>query len=71
LIQDLTLRNLRVPDDIETVTHSNGVTGIAKLEGADYDSLHGNQHLSGLVLAAPKLVAFDPDRTHGVALTAG
>jgi hypothetical protein len=71
LIEDVTPRNLRVPGDLETVTHANGVMGIAKLEGADYDSLRGNQHLTGLVLAAPSLHAFDAALTHGVALTAG
>jgi hypothetical protein len=70
LIEDVTPRNLRVPDDIETITHSNGVTGIAKLEGADTDSLHGNQHLTGLILAAPKLIPFDAERTHGVRMLA-
>jgi hypothetical protein len=71
LIEDITPRNLRVPDDIEAVTHANGVTGIARLEGADFDSLRGNQHLTGLILAAPTLRAFDSERTHGVSLTAG
>jgi hypothetical protein len=70
LIEDVTPRNLRVPDDIDTITHSNGVTGIAKLEGADYDSLRGNQHLTGLILAAPKLIPFDAERTHGVRMLA-
>jgi hypothetical protein len=71
LIEDITPRRLRVPDDIETVTHANGVTGIAKLEGADFDSLRGNQRLTGLILAAPVLHAFDAALTHGVNLTAG
>ena len=70
LIEDVTPRTLRVPDDIETVTHANGVTGIAKLEGADFDSVHGNQHLTGLILAAPKLIPFDAERTHNVKLMA-
>ncbi len=69
-VEDVTPRSLRVSDDINIVTHANGVTGIAKLEGADYDSLHGNQHLTGLIFSSPKLVAFDSDKTHGVALTA-
>ena len=54
----------------ETVTHGNGVTGIAKLEGADFESLRGNQHLSGLIFAAPKLIPFDAERTHNVKLIA-
>jgi len=70
LIQDVTPRNLRVLDDIQTVTHSNGITGIAKLEGADFDSAHGNQHLTGLILAAPKLIAFDEELTHQVKMVA-
>ncbi len=70
LIEDVTARSLRVPDDLETITHRNGVTGIAKLEGADYESLHGNQHLTGLILAAPKLIPFDSERTHNVRLLA-
>lgn len=70
LIEDVTPRSLRVPDDIQTVTHTNGVTGIAKLEGADFDSLRGNQMLTALILAAPTLRAFDAARTHGVNLMA-
>ncbi|HVX58000.1 MAG TPA: VOC family protein [Candidatus Saccharimonadales bacterium] len=70
LIEDVTPRKLRVPDDIDTVTHSNGVTGVARLEGADYDSTRGNQHLTGLILAAPKLIAFDAERAHNVKLIA-
>lgn len=70
LIEDVTPRNLRVPDDIQTVTHANGVTGIAKLEGADFDSLRGNQTLTALILAAPTLRAFDAALTHGVTLMA-
>ncbi len=53
LIEDITPHNLRVPDDVATITHPNGVTGIATLEGADFDALHGHQHLSGLILIAP------------------
>jgi len=71
LIEDITPRNLRVPGDLATITHANGVTGIAKLEGADFDSIRGNQTLTGLVLAAPALQAFDAARTHGVTLLAG
>lgn len=70
LIKDVTPRNLRVPDDIETTTHGNGVTGIAKVEGADYSGITGNHRLSGLVLSAPRLHAFDTARTHNVNLTA-
>ena len=70
LIEDVTPRNLRVPDAFATTTHANGVTGIAKLEGADYDSLRGNPHLTGLILAAPTLIAFDAALTHGVTITA-
>ena len=70
LIEDVTARTLRVPDAMETVTHRNGVTGIAKLEGADFESLHGNQHLTGLILAAPRLIPFDAERTHNVRLLA-
>jgi len=60
LIEDVTPRNLRVPDDIETVTHSSGVTGIAKLEGADKKHQHrsddeqprfGGGHATGRQLA--------------------
>lgn len=71
LIEDITPRSLRVPDDPASVTHANGVTGIARLEGADFDSLHGNQSLTGLVLVAPTQYAFDPARTYGVSLSAG
>jgi len=59
-----------VPDDIQTTTHANGVTGIAKLEGASWDGLTGNHRLTGLMLAAPRLQAFDAARTHNVNLTA-
>lgn len=70
LIEDVTPRNLRVPDDRVTVTHANGVTGIARLEGADFAALRGGQRLTALVLAAPTLIAFDAALTHGVALMA-
>ncbi len=71
LIEDITPRVLRVPDDLEAVTHPNGITGIAKLEGADFNSLRGNQRLTALILAAESLIAFDRDRTHSVTLTTG
>ena len=71
LIEDITPRNLRVPDDLSTITHANGVSGIAKLEGADFEAVRGNQHLTGLILAAPMLQAFDAARTHNVILTTG
>jgi hypothetical protein len=71
LIEDITPRHLRVPDDLTTITHANGVSGIAKLEGADFDALHGNQHLTALILTSPQLHAFDSARTHGVTLIAG
>jgi len=71
LIEDITPRNLRVPDDLATISHANDVSGIAKLEGADFDAAHGNQHLTGLILAAPTLQAFDAARTHNVILTTG
>ncbi len=70
LIQDVTPRNLRVPDDLATVMHPNGVSGIAKLEGADFDSLRGNQRLTGMILNAPSMIAFDAEKTHRVTLTA-
>lgn len=70
LIEDVTARNLRVADDAATVTHANGVTGIAQLEGADLDLAQGNQTLTGLILSAPEPRTFDPARTHNVALTA-
>ncbi|MEP7291169.1 MAG: VOC family protein [Chloroflexota bacterium] len=70
LIQDVTPRNLRVPDDRAATTHSNGVTGIAKLEGSDLSGLHGNHRLISLILVAPSLHAFDSARTHNVTLTA-
>ena len=70
LIEDVTPRRLRVPDDRELVTHANGVTGIARLEGAPLDGISGNHRLSELILAAPKLHAFDATRTHNVKLTA-
>jgi hypothetical protein len=70
LIEDVTPRNLRVPDDIATITHANGVTGIAKLEGADLSGLRGNLRLTGLILAAPTLMPFDAEKTHNVNLTA-
>jgi hypothetical protein len=69
-VEDVTPRSLRVSEDIHVVTHANGVTGIAKLEGADFDSLRGNQHLTAIIFSAPKLVAFDAGKTHGVRLTA-
>ena len=40
LIEDITPHNLRVLDDPATLTHPNGVTGIATLEGADFDDLN-------------------------------
>ncbi len=70
LIEDVTARNLRVLDDAATVTHANGVTGIAQLEGADLELAQGNQTLTGLVLSAPEAQSFDPALTHNVALTA-
>lgn len=70
LIEDVTPRYLRVPNDLLTITHANGVTGIARLEGADFDLRQGNQRLTGLTLTAAALHAFDVARTHGVALTA-
>lgn len=71
LIEDVTARNLRVPDDAATVTHANGVTGVAQLEGADLTLMQGgNQTLTGLVLSAPEPRTFDLARTHNVNLTA-
>ena len=52
-IEDITPHNLRVPDDTATLTHPNGVTGIAKLAGADFDALKGNQPLTALILPRP------------------
>jgi hypothetical protein len=68
LIEDVTPRNLRVPDDLNTITHPNGVTGIARLEGADFEGMRGNLRLTALILAAPTLIAFDPAKTHRVKL---
>jgi catechol 2,3-dioxygenase-like lactoylglutathione lyase family enzyme len=70
IIEDVTPRNVRVADDAATVTHANGVTGVAQLEGADLDISSGNQTLTGLVLNAPEPRTFDAARTHNVALTA-
>lgn len=68
LIEDVTPRSLRVPDDLASITHPNGVTGVAKLEGADFEGTRGNLRLTALILAAPTLIAFDPTRTHNVKL---
>jgi catechol 2,3-dioxygenase-like lactoylglutathione lyase family enzyme len=71
LLEDVTPRNLRVADDAATVTHANGVTGVAQLEGADLTlEQGGNQTLTGLVLTAPEPLTFASALTHNVALTA-
>lgn len=67
LVEDVTPHELRVPDG---VAHANGVTGIAQLEGADFESLRGNQRLTGIVFSAPAPVIFDPALTHGASLLA-
>lgn len=69
LIEDITPRNQRVPGDSATVTHRNGVTGIAKLEGADFALMRGDQKLTGIVFTAPAPVTFDPAKTHKVRLS--
>ncbi len=70
IIEDVTPRSLRVLDDPATATHANGVVGIAKLVGADFNSMRGDQTLTGIVFAAPAPITFDPAKTHGVALAA-
>jgi catechol 2,3-dioxygenase-like lactoylglutathione lyase family enzyme len=72
LIEDVTPRNLRVPDDAATTHHANGVTGIRTVEGADFTALKGNQRLTGLRLIAPYPLSHGDDRelTHQVSLAA-
>ncbi len=70
LIEDITLRSLRVPDDASAVNHANGVSGIAELVGVDLVSLSGNQHPQALKLKAAQPITFDLAKTHGVVLTA-
>ncbi len=69
LIEDITPRSQRVPDDLASVTHGNGVTGIARLEGANFELLHGNQTLTALVFSAAEPKTFNPLLTHGVKLS--
>lgn len=69
LIEDITPRSLRVPDDASAVHHANGVTGVAELVGVDLVSLSGNQRPQALKLQAAQPIAFDPAKTHGVKLS--
>lgn len=70
LIEDITPRTLRVPDDASATTHANGVTGIAELVGANLSGQSANQKLQALILHAPHSLTFAAAKTHNVALSA-
>lgn len=56
LIEDITPRRSRVPDDAETTTHANGVRGIRAFEIASVDIAHERERYARMVPSTPETV---------------